>query len=205
MANGDVIRVIDIGSGFDESETEQFLEGLDLVIVTLDANPDTNPDIVHDITEPFPDYLEGAFDIVFASHVLEHIDYLKVGLALRNLVSLLAPGGELHIIVPDMEWAARKILRGEENIALMGTIWGGQRHPHDYHRSGYSLLSLRLLVEKIGLIVRKATKGIFRINWIEDGEKKVAEVLQNMVIGLRYMPMMSEEEYDASLRESTDG
>ncbi len=43
---------------------------------------------------PFPD---GTFDLVYASHVLEHLPWYRADQALREWVRVLAPGGALEV------------------------------------------------------------------------------------------------------------
>jgi SAM-dependent methyltransferase len=66
--------------------------------INVDFLPALNPDVVHNLDEyPYP-FESGAFDRIFASHVLEH---LRDPFAfMRECHRLLAVGGELHIKVP---------------------------------------------------------------------------------------------------------
>jgi SAM-dependent methyltransferase len=56
---------------------------------------------------PFPD---AAFDVVYHSHLLEHIDREAAPVFLRECCRVLSPGGILRIVVPDLEWLARRYL-----------------------------------------------------------------------------------------------
>lgn len=66
-----------------------------------------DPDImIHDLRKgiPFPD---NSFDVVYHSHVLEHIDR-EVAVSLpRECRRVLKPGGVLRVVVPDLEATAR--------------------------------------------------------------------------------------------------
>lgn len=48
---------------------------------------------------------------VYASHVLEHLSLDDFGRALANTLSIMAPGGEFRLIVPDLEERARRYLK----------------------------------------------------------------------------------------------
>jgi SAM-dependent methyltransferase len=73
--------------------------------------PRIDPDIiVHDLRKgiPAPD---NSVDVVYHSHVLEHIDREVAPLFLRECLRVLRPGGVLRVVVPDLEMAAENYLR----------------------------------------------------------------------------------------------
>jgi 2-polyprenyl-3-methyl-5-hydroxy-6-metoxy-1,4-benzoquinol methylase len=74
----------------------------------------------------------GAFDAIFAQHVLEHVgDPL---LFLRAALALLKPGGKLALVVPNVGSLSRRIF---------GTSWGWYQVPaHLFHFSARALVSL---------------------------------------------------------------
>lgn len=66
--------------------------------VNIDWQPDTFPDVVHDLNVfPYP-FADNSFDHIEGSHVLEHLD--RPFSVMRELHRLLAPGGTLIIKVP---------------------------------------------------------------------------------------------------------
>ena len=108
----------------------------------------------------------GTVDLIYSSHVLEHLSYQDAGLALRNCFSLLKPGGKLKIVVPDLRArvdayqisesanAADDFMHScllgvyEIDRSLMGTlrsIFGSAEH-----RWMYDARSLTSLLEKAG-------------------------------------------------------
>ena len=176
------MKILDVGSGAGSVAEQVFNEFPDKEIVRMDANPDTNPDILHDITNPLPEELHGEFDVVFISHVLEHIDRSKMIEAFRNVISAVKNLGEVWVLVPSLEWAANEIINRREGIHVQMNIFGGQNHPLDFHKTGFTLLALRQVIELCGLIVRRAYQSPFRIVY----EGKEYGSLQNVVIGMRY-------------------
>jgi SAM-dependent methyltransferase len=66
--------------------------------VTLDINPDSCADVVHDLNcFPYP-FADSEFDIVIAEHVLEHLrDLIKV---VEELHRITRAGGRLYVEVP---------------------------------------------------------------------------------------------------------
>ena len=67
--------------------------------VTLDMNPDFNPDVLHDLHAPLP-FDDECFDTVLASHVLEHIEQVSLPQLMWEIARVLRPGGYLIAIVP---------------------------------------------------------------------------------------------------------
>jgi SAM-dependent methyltransferase len=64
-------------------------------------------DIVRGLPVP-----EGIARGVYCSHVLEHLPRDQVPVALRNTLRLLQPGGIFRLVVPDLEWRAKRYLSG---------------------------------------------------------------------------------------------
>jgi SAM-dependent methyltransferase len=69
--------------------------------------------IVHDISDglPFPDH---SFDVVYHSHVLEHLRRSDARAFIKECLRVLAPGGVLRVAVPDLEGICRLYL---ENLS----------------------------------------------------------------------------------------
>ena len=68
--------------------------------IRLDANAGCEPDIVASVTD-LGDI--GEFDIVYCSHVLEHVYPHEVHKVISEFHRVLKPGGKAIIIVPDLE------------------------------------------------------------------------------------------------------
>lgn len=74
------------------------------------ANP-WPPNILHlKLTEslPFPD---NRFQAIYASHLLEHLYRDQAASLVRECHRILAPGGVLRLVVPDLESLAREYLK----------------------------------------------------------------------------------------------
>lgn len=66
--------------------------------INVDWQKLTNPDVVHDLNDfPYP-FENDSFDIIEASHVLEHLD--KPFMAMKEMHRILKPNGLLHLKVP---------------------------------------------------------------------------------------------------------
>ncbi|HEY8902561.1 MAG TPA: methyltransferase domain-containing protein [Chthoniobacterales bacterium] len=79
-----------------------------------------------DLTKPLP-FEDGTFDVVYSSHVLEHIPRQRVPALLREMARILKPGGILRIVVPDLEGIIREYLR-QLDLAAAGDRDAVARH-----------------------------------------------------------------------------
>lgn len=95
---------------------------------------------------------------IYASHVLEHIPQEEVLFTLIHWREVLAPGGDVHINVPDVEWALDEWMRincGKpptstyftDTKRMLEIIHGDGSTDHDTHKSWFTyerLLDLML-------------------------------------------------------------
>ena len=82
-----------------------------------------------------------SFRAVYASHVLEHLDYMgEIQRALREWNRVLADEGQLFVSVPDMDALCRLFLNPglslEDRFMVMRMIFGGHTDRFDYHQVG---------------------------------------------------------------------
>ena len=180
VVSTDKLNILDVGCG-EGSIAQGFWP--EATVHRLDADPEVNPDTVHDLTKKLPEYLHLNFDIVYASHVMEHLPRGEVIQAFLNLREALRVGGEMWIVVPAMEWAARELLKDNPSPVVQPFIYGSQDNEYQYHKTGYTLVMLRSLFSKLGLITRKAYQTDFYIDW---GDKRFT-AKQNIIIGLKHI------------------
>lgn len=81
---------------------------------TLSIHEFVNIDYVLDISKGMP-FQNNSFDIIYASHVLEHIPWYKSEDVLKEIHRILKPGGQLEIWVPDGLKIAKALIAFEEN------------------------------------------------------------------------------------------
>ncbi len=116
--------------------------------------------------EQFPD---NTFDEIYASHVVEHFDYMgELENTLKEWNRVLVPGGRIMISVPDLDILAnvfvqKQALTFEERFMLMRMMFGGHVNEYDHHKVGLSedLLSGFLMLAGFDKIVRLSAFGIF--------------------------------------------
>lgn len=100
----------------------------------------------------FPD---ASFDLIYASHVLEHFDWRhELPAVLAEWRRVLSPGGELHVSVPDLAVLCRLFLEPgrplHRRYLLVQMMYGGQVDVFDYHKAGFDADILGACFEDAG-------------------------------------------------------
>ena len=118
------------------------------------------------------------YDVVVAGHVLQLVERTKMPEFMKQLRELMRDMGEIHIYVPDLDWVARMLLANKPNPLIQFAIYGSEKYPH---RSGFTLLWLRRLVEGADIVVRHATMSAYSVMVGEETEM----MPQLVVLGVR--------------------
>lgn len=87
---------------------------------------------------------------ILALDVLEHFPQVEAEKALAMWVDLLNPGGTIEVQCPDVIHAAQIAYSDEWLIKL---LYGGQDYPENFHKSGFTLATMKKLLEGLGLEV----------------------------------------------------
>jgi len=143
---------------------------------TLDIIGGRNVDYVWDASKPLP-FKDNTFDLIYASHVLEHIPWYKTEEVLKEWVRVLKPGGVLEVWVPDGLKICETLVKAEkEGVNLINKdgwykfnprkdpcVWaagriftygdgtGNPNHPN-WHRAIFTPRYLKELFERVGLV-----------------------------------------------------
>lgn len=129
----------------------------------LDIDPAVQPDIVASMTD-MGDI--GTYDLIFCSHTLEHLHPRDVGIALREFLRVLEPGGAAIVLVPDLEDT-----RPTDEVLFVsaaGPITGHQLfyghvssadNPFMAHHSGFIASTLLTAFEKAGFARTVVTRA----------------------------------------------
>lgn len=123
----------------------------------------------------FPDE---TFSEIYASHILEHFDYMNsLRAALKEWHRVLKKGGKIYISVPDLDalcrlWASNPPLK--HKVHLMRIIFGGHMENTDYHFTGLNYEILECFLKGAGFeaITKVDTFGLFG----DCSELKIANV-----------------------------
>lgn len=147
-------------------------------ILYMDIDKMQKPDIVMDAGKM---NFKEKFDVIFASHVLEHFPYWDTFRILKAWTEALVVGGELHIIVPSWEWSARQVLSEEPQKAIFAHTFASQINEWEIHRAMFTMRLIRKLMEAAGLSITVARNGPYTL--IVNKEECDAE--QHYVVGVK--------------------
>lgn len=148
--------------------------------INVDARPLEGVDCVDDI-QTLSAFESGSVEVIYASHVLEHVgrlDYMKV---LERWFELLQDGGVLRIAVPDIEQVVRHYNENQDLLVLRGFLWGGQTYPQNYHYCGWDFKTIETDLKKVGF------KNVSRYDWRETEHSHIDDFSQ------AYLPHMDKD------------
>jgi predicted SAM-dependent methyltransferase len=186
------MKFLEIGPGerpqLDKLYPPEKYKGAEYIYV--DANPDVEA-TYHVDAFHLPEELEGQIDGILASHVLEHFPYWQTTNVLRSWAKALKPGGEIHIVVPSLEWAAKEILADQPSKAVLPHLYAGQTSPWDVHLTGFTIRMLRNLLELAGFKVTRARSNSYRIK-IGD---EIMEAEQHYCLGVKPKKVEERQEF----------
>lgn len=121
--------------------------------VRLDADDSTNPDVVGSVTQVGQLFSPQSFDIIWCSHLMEHLYAHEVYPTFMQFRQILKPDGFALIMCPDLEAVAKVILEhGLAHVAYVSAagpirpldmIYGHstaieQGKHHMAHRTGFT-------------------------------------------------------------------
>lgn len=130
-------------------ETKIQFEGYKTFNVDIRKNKEVNPDIVCSIIDKLP-FKDESVDLIFSSHVFEHIGRNEIYDVLKEWRRILKINGIMTMIVPDLEIAAIELLSGTTIPATWDILYGAQNYAENFHKSGYTNIALKALIEKYG-------------------------------------------------------
>jgi SAM-dependent methyltransferase len=132
--------------------------------VRLDVSKEVNPDIQASIVA-LPMIEDKSFDAVYASHVLEHVAWHEVHMALSEFWRVLKDDGVLEMYVPDLQALGGRLAADEAErpiyqsslgpITALDMLYGhrGQvamGHPGMAHKCGFTQSVLRACLARAG-------------------------------------------------------
>src|SRR6266849_7273936 len=122
----------------------------DQPVIRFDARADARPAVQGDARSlPFR---SDSFSTVYFSHILEHFPWKEVVQILKEWWRVTAPGGELQVFVPNLEWCALQIVNGICDEFVLNALHGRQEYELDVHRTGFTPSSLeKYMHEAIGI------------------------------------------------------
>lgn len=126
---------------------------------------------------------DGLFDAIVLDHILQQTDRASVLKIVDYYRDKLIDYGQLHIVVPSLEWACREIAKNDEpNPMAYLAIYGTDQEPH---KCGMTLLWMRLVTEQAGLVPFRATKeGYLALLKIGEAEQEF-QAEQNVLVAVK--------------------
>jgi ubiquinone/menaquinone biosynthesis C-methylase UbiE len=148
--------------------------------INIDARDLPNVDIVEDV-KTLNSFDDNSIDLIYASHILEHITRVEYTDVLTKWYNLLKSDGILRIAVPDIEKVFQHYQNNGDLRQLRGFLWGGQSHGFNYHYCGWDFKTLEEDLLKIGF------SEIKRYEWRETEHSDIDDFSQC------YLPHMDKE------------
>lgn len=141
------------------------LPGVDLVenIMTLDSIKDST------------------VDLIYASHVLEHVGRREYMDVLRRWFAVLKEGGVLRIAVPDFETVVEHYNENKDLSVLRGFLYGGQTYVQNYHYCAWDFETLKNDLLEVGFKIAE------RYDWRDTDHSHMDDFSQC------YLPHMDKE------------
>lgn len=100
---------------------------------------------------PLESFEDNTFDLVYASHILEHYNRDEVGKVLQEWTRVTKVGGRVRISVPSFENAVKIYQKTNKIENVIGPISGGQTYDYEFHYCIFDERSLTMLMNKYGL------------------------------------------------------
>lgn len=141
----------------------------------LNANPAPYVDHVCNAND-LSQFAADSFDAIYASHVVEHLDYKdELRATLAGWRRVLAPGGKLYVSVPDLDVLAGMLLDKErltvdDRFFVMRMMFGGHVDRYDYHVVGLNEELLLRFLSASGFVNIQRVHGF---GLFEDGSTMV--------------------------------
>jgi predicted SAM-dependent methyltransferase len=129
----------------------------------------------HDLRRPLP-WPDGSFDAVYASHLFEHMYVDEVKRLLLECRRVLAPGGVVRIVVPDLAVLIEGYAAGKFPEWTKGHIKDGPRAD-----MFVTSILMRDPVAPRGGLIRRVYQAMFDFHshkWMYDGESMSARLTE---------------------------
>lgn len=122
-----------------------------------------------------------SFDLIYASHVLEHVHRRMVTATLYHWGEMLKKGGVLRLAVPNFPAIVERYRETMDLPELLGLLYGGQNHPKNNHFVTFDHFTLTEHLKKAGF------KKITLWDWKKTEHAKHDDYSQS------YLPHMDKE------------
>ena len=136
---------------------------------------------IHDDIRTLNKISDESCDIIYASHVLEHVGRHEFESVLKTWNKKLKMSGILRLAVPDFEKAIIWYQKTKQILDIVGLVSGGQKTKFDYHKMVFDKKILTEVLEKCGF------GNIHEWNWREIDHRRFDDYSQS------YLPHMDKD------------
>jgi len=124
--------------------------------------------------------VEDEYDAIHCINALAELDRRDALPFLKKLLKAVKPMGEVYIYVPNAEYACKQIFKNAITMTPFLMLYGTSDHPH---KSCFTMLALRSLMEAAGLVVRSAYDGFYTMKSTE----QILKIPQHIAMGVKYV------------------
>ena len=117
--------------------------------INIDVEPYPNIHHVQDITN-LSNFADNSVDMVYASHVVEHIPREKLHSTLNEWKRVLKHGGIFRFAVPDFDALAQIYEKSGRDVALIRDQVMGQNPPYHNHYTLWNFASAEKMLKDLG-------------------------------------------------------
>ena len=126
-------------------------------------------------------YAPNSVDVIYASHVLEHVGRWEYTAVLKRWFELLKPNGVLRVCVPDFEEIAKYYLRTRRIRDISGMLYAGQDYEENNHFWCWDFDQLSKELQEVGF------SAVHRYNWRDTEHADLDDFSQS------YLPHLDKE------------
>jgi predicted SAM-dependent methyltransferase len=145
--------------------------------INVDVRKLNGVDLVDDIKK-LNSFEKESVDLIYASHVLEHIGRREYVSVLSRWYDLLKVSGKLRIAVPDFEKVVEHYNENKNLPVLRGFLYGGQTYEQNYHYCTWDFNTLSEDLKNLGF------KNVYRYDWTSTEHANIDDFSQS------YLPHM---------------
>ena len=134
----------------------------------LNAQQGTGVDYIGDIRD-LMQFDNASCELIYGSHVLEHVSQRDMVKTLQGIRRLLIPNGKLMISVPDLDTLSKLFVHPQLNLEqrfhVMRMMFGGQVDDYDFHYIG---LNFEILYSYLKIAGFSSASRIDAFNLFDD-------------------------------------
>ena len=128
--------------------------------VNVDIREDANPDVLDDAFQ-LNTINDDSVEVIYSSHMLEHLSYENAKSAINVWYAKLVKGGILRLAVPDFESICKRYVYKGNIEEVLHSVCGSQKHEFDFHYNIFDETRLTKLLKTAGFT------SVNRYNWWE--------------------------------------